>query len=482
MIIIRSDSSFEIGTGHIMRCLVLADLLTEMGLKTHFVCRDLPGNISSKIQEQGFSLTLLPPTASENEEVKQINEMNPDWVVVDHYGLDAAWEKNFSGTCKIFVIDDLANRPHQSNVLLDQNYHKNLHLYQDLVPGDCRLYVGCEFALLRKSVMAAAQIKKKNNSILCFFGGTDFTGEGLKLAKVLTGLKSEYHFNLVIGKNNVHFKELTSLQSPNFTVLVEPHDWESLLAESFLYFGSGGTVTWERFFLGVPGVVVSVAENQEKIAEELAVDGLQLYWGKASDLSYNDVVLRLMKVAADKDLLKQIAERGAKKVRPVPVEILKMWFAGPTKGFSLKPATMEHLQFLFELRNDESTRKMFRNQDPVKLEDHKQWLEKKLKDRSSRLYVGYSDSLPCGQFRVDADHQTSVSIDPAFRGKGLGEKLISEGTKMFFLENPNVQFLKADIKNENIGSVKSFKAAGYRELNDSGAEPGYFRLTCENKG
>ncbi|MGZ3691962.1 MAG: UDP-2,4-diacetamido-2,4,6-trideoxy-beta-L-altropyranose hydrolase [Pseudobdellovibrio sp.] len=480
MIVIRCDSSFEIGTGHIMRCLTLAESLRSLGLKVHFVCRNLKGNISEQISQAGFPLSLIGENSPPEKEL--ILALNPDWLVVDHYQIDKKWELDYKDKCRIFVVDDLADRGHLADFLLDQNYHREENLYANLVPSECRCYVGPQFCLLKNSVLKASVLRNQRKNVVCFFGGTDFTGETLKLVKALEKIAAPVFFHVVIGPKNVNFAELVGRNGKHFEVLVSPENWEELLSSASLYFGSGGTVTWERLFFNTPGVVVSVAKNQEKIAQDLAQDGLQLYWGRSNEQHYDEVLPRLIKLVEEAVQLDKIRLKSQNCVRPFPELILKMIFEPiGFSEFQVKQTSLQQAEFLLEVRNDELTRNMSKNSRIIQLDDHKKWLSQKLKDQKSRLYTGYFKSEPIGQFRVDADGITGVSLHPKFRGQGLASRLIREGTELFFSENPKVTKLFAEIKPENQASLRSFKSAGYILAGNSVNAEGFLTLTCEKK-
>ena len=164
-IVFRVDSSVDIGSGHLMRCLALAEFLIEQSVKVNFICRALNGNLIDVLKKKNINLTVLSSyqaSAKLNENIllaigvsqekdasDTINALGgakPDWIIVDHYSLDIKWEKMIRPFVKkIFVIDDLANRPHDCDVLLDQNYYQNLNRrYTKLVPLVTKLLLGSQ--------------------------------------------------------------------------------------------------------------------------------------------------------------------------------------------------------------------------------------------------------------------------------------------------------------------------------------------------
>ncbi|MEZ0390722.1 MAG: UDP-2,4-diacetamido-2,4,6-trideoxy-beta-L-altropyranose hydrolase, partial [Pseudobdellovibrionaceae bacterium] len=202
MIAIRCDSSTQMGTGHLIRCLALAEQLREFHPEIHFFCRDLPGHISERAREKGFALTLIAANTSVAEEIKTIQNLSPQAVVVDHYDLDEKWESSFYSKSFVFVIDDLADRKHQCHALVDQNFRfSKENLYSSLLPLDTSLFLGSRFAILRKELLS---LKRKNSAagarkkILCFFGGADSSGEALKLAQALSHYPTDSFFQIVV--------------------------------------------------------------------------------------------------------------------------------------------------------------------------------------------------------------------------------------------------------------------------------------------
>ncbi|HEJ1615562.1 TPA: UDP-2,4-diacetamido-2,4,6-trideoxy-beta-L-altropyranose hydrolase [Pseudomonas aeruginosa] len=296
----RVDASLDIGNGHVMRCLTLASYLRELGGESLFICRDHPGNLISLISDKGFSVNILPvepftPTSEDGYESwlgatqerdsevckKILREFSPDWLVVDHYGLGARWEISVKPFFKyLFVIDDLANRPHVCDVLLDQNLGRKVCDYLGLVPTGCRLLVGVRYALLRPEFPKLRDFSLQRrrqpcvNKLLVTMGGVDQpNATGLVLHALLgSSLPEDCQVSVIMGAN-APWLEKVKLEAARLPwqveVSVNVDDMAQRMASSDLIIGAAGSTSWERCCLGVPSILVVLAENQRIAASAL---------------------------------------------------------------------------------------------------------------------------------------------------------------------------------------------------------------------
>ncbi len=461
MIFIRCDSSTEIGTGHVFRCLALAKQLKQLGHNVEFVCKDLPGNISGTIEANQFGLHLLPSNADDQEFLDR-KAQGRSWLIVDHYKLDFAWEKPLAAKYKVFVIDDLFDRKHHCDVLLNQNYQKTQDAYTQLVPQECLKLLGPQYCLLREEfAQPNHQQKEKSTDALVFFGGGDPTNETHRFLDAAK--EAELNFTVVVSQSHPQLKSIVQMKLPaNITLAVSPTEISKLMLHCRLYFGAGGTMTWERMSMGLPGIVVSIAENQTKIAEDLAADGLQIYLGPKEKIDYRQAIEKIKETLEDKNWLRSTASKNRSLVRAIPKSLLKSIFADPDRLSGLKIADYSEARFLWELRNDPQARKMFVSQEEIPWESHLQWLKKSLSNPNFRIYLGYQQGKPYGQFRVNQDGDTSLSVAQACRGQGLSQVLIQGGSQLYLEEFRTMSTLSAKIKKDNPASRSAFEKAGYR--------------------
>lgn len=317
--VIRADASTSIGSGHVMRCLTLAHRLKkEKNAKVVFVMRVLPGNLIGVVEKQGFEvLKLLPANQKyslngyglwltvpmEVDARQTIDLLQPylrehgcdvvDRLIVDSYALDEQWELMLRPYCReIMVIDDLANRRHDCDILLDQNFYLNKDVrYAGLVPEHCKMLLGPEHALLREEFYEAKKHLRKRDctikNILVFYGGSDLTNETEKAIKALVQLHDEgYNFtaDIITGVSNSRREKIKKICSKYhfFHYYCQVSNMAEFMNKADLMLGAGGSTIWERLYMELPALVTAVAENQVKCCEECGKAGLIDYVGPAN--------------------------------------------------------------------------------------------------------------------------------------------------------------------------------------------------------
>ena len=289
---VRVDSSELIGSGHLMRCLTLAERMCFDGADVHFICRDLAGNLNHLVEERGFALHILPHHTPERS------------LMVDSDALDASWEQKMRPLAsEIFVIDDLANRRHDCDFLLDQNFYRDLqHRYDDLVPEKCKLLLGPRYALLRQEFYEVkARLVPRDGSlrrILVFYGGSDATCETEKAIHALLQLQlPSVVVDVVVGGSNLRRTQIEDLCVAHdfLHYHCQVSNMAELMANADLCLGAGGTTTWERCFLGLPAIVTAVAENQIQICEDCAAARYICYLGRWDEVTVGDIAAAVQK-------------------------------------------------------------------------------------------------------------------------------------------------------------------------------------------
>lgn len=329
----RVDASVEIGTGHIMRCLTFADSLKENGVKSTFICRELEGNLNELIEKRKYKVCRLPVygnsmqifdqelDAQQTLSILGNEKTDVDWIIADHYLIDISWESHIRPFVKkIMIIDDLADRFHDCDILLDQNYFSNLERrYDGLVPSFCKKLLGPKFALLRPEFLKTREILKSRDGcirrVLVFFGGSDPTHETEKVIEAFKKInRTDIIIDVVVGTanpNRVKIKELCRLHS-NFNFYLQVENIAELMTQADLAIGSGGATTWERCFLGLPTITIIIAENQKETTNTLAEN--QAIWnlGWYHEVSVDVLVSAINKAIDNRDKIRNLGIQAYK--------------------------------------------------------------------------------------------------------------------------------------------------------------------------
>ncbi len=303
----RVDASLLIGSGHVMRCLTLADALRAKGAQCHFICRAHPGHLFDIIHQRGYMINALAAPvqqaqaaiknsaatdpnqqelsahtawlgatwqADAQETAAVLETLKPDWLVADHYALDQRWEDALTTPYgQLLVIDDLADRPHQCQLLLDQNLGRVSQDYAGLVPAECQVLSGPYYALLRPeyAMLRSYSLQRRQQPelrcILVSMGGVDLpnaTGQVLQALKACA-LPQDCCISVVMGTQApwLHQVREQARDMPLPTeVLVNISDMAQRMADSDLAIGAAGGTSWERCCLGLPTLLVVLAQNQ----------------------------------------------------------------------------------------------------------------------------------------------------------------------------------------------------------------------------
>jgi UDP-2,4-diacetamido-2,4,6-trideoxy-beta-L-altropyranose hydrolase len=330
-ILVRTDASVEIGSGHLMRCLTLADQLRCEGAEVAFICRDLHGGMFDLLSARGYRFAKLPLAevekvtqqydASEtNKAAVQLFPDGVDWLVVDHYQLDAGWERVLRPCArKLMVIDDLANRPHDCDLLLDQNYYKDMERrYESLVPKGCITLLGPKYVLLRPEFATARQRLRVRDGtvrhILIFFGGSDSTNQTRKaLDAVKLIARPEISVDVVVGAGNPYRNEIQSLcnemASTQFHCQVS--NMAELIGAADIAVGAGGATTWERCSLALPTLTIVFAENQLQTTLDLEQMGATKFLGWADEITATDLARAIERFIESPAQLNRLSERAS---------------------------------------------------------------------------------------------------------------------------------------------------------------------------
>lgn len=501
-VVFRTDASLDIGIGHVMRCLTLAEAMRTQGENCHFICREHPGHLLDNIRNRGFAVSALhkckpdahpldetgEPLAHANwlgcdwgADARQTGEilstLKPDWLVVDHYALDSRWESALRAHYgRLLVIDDLADRPHACDLLLDQNLGRAAADYVNLVPEHCTVLAGPRFALLRPEFAALREYSLQRrrlaalSHLLITMGGVDqqnATGQVLEALKSCP-LPADCKVTVVMGSKApwlAQVREIAATMPWPTEVRVDIADMAQVMADSDLAIGAAGSTSWERCCLGVPTLLVPIAENQKSGALALSASGAVISFQGMREVESRLVEeLTLLESGQRLKLMVDAAAsicdgRGCDRM----VSVLR-YLSG--ERLMLRRADKSDAKLLYQWANDPVTRGNAFNTEPIDWRTHQSWFRNKLENTEGCLIIiaSLSTAMPCGQVRFERDEDGSWVIDyslaPEFRGMRLGRPLLANALR-FLAEVVANATVVGKVKAGNTPSRRIFESLGF---------------------
>ena len=483
---IRVDASVDMGVGHLMRCLALADAMQDRGSEITIISRYMPAALIAQVTGRGHQFFLQDTQDEGQESVAHWNvEFDIlqtldilgrvgrfDVMIVDHYALDYKWEQVVRQMVDlIVVIDDLADRRHECDVLIDQNCYPDLELrYDALVPSACVKLLGPKYAMLRSEFESARQTPDSRDGsvrrILIFFGGTDAGGETIRSLQVLKEIaRHDIALDVVVGAANTRALEVKALCShmENTHFHCQVDNMSVLMENADLCIGAGGTTTWERCCLGLPAIVIAIADNQRPGAEELARRGVVIYLG-SSENSAVPVLKDAINLALHNPyLLTSLTEKGralidGRGLQRVLKNILR-------EKIEIREVVKADCDAIFQWRNHVETRRNSFDQAPLSKETHDAWFFNSLLNPDRKILIGAVRGDPVGVLRYDLQaHSAMVSIYlvPGKTGKGYGASLLRAARLWLHEERPEIRILEAHIREGNAASIAVFGEDGFK--------------------
>jgi len=458
-----------------------------------FICRDLEGNQGRLVGDLGFELFYLSSKSKEGNQniantgyghwlpVTELEDaadtqsivekhMNVR-LIVDHYSLGFAWEKALKAmVLEIIVIDDLRGRRHYCDYFINPSIIEfDNSTFQDTLPAACTQILGPKYSLLDPSYSALNIVRRNNQpadvkNIFISFGGIDRDGWTCKILEILSLDKfKHYNLEIVVGGGFDSLDHLKVLAAARGRVKIhyQISNVQDVISKCDIAIGAGGTMSWERLCLGVPSVILGIAENQYEMVNELLAKGLCVGTAAAQNAS-QDYVLFLIRYLIDNLSLRQaISDNGkqyidGKGLQRV-VNILSVAF------FKFRDVSMKDAESIFQWRNHESVASVSTTRNTsFDFQDHLIWLKSTLKDKNKILVIAEVNGAPAGVCRFDLLDSTAViSIYSVPNDKKYGG-LIKAASSWFFANFPKIQHIRAKVLADNGSSQRSFVNANYQ--------------------
>jgi UDP-2,4-diacetamido-2,4,6-trideoxy-beta-L-altropyranose hydrolase len=449
----------------------------------------MPDHLQNMIKERGYLFHRLssPSTESDTqllghahwlgtsqcadaaETVKVLSCQLWDWLIVDHYALDNQWESPLRSCAeRIMVIDDLGDRVHDCDILLDQNFYLDMYdRYSSKVPPACKLMLGPIYALLGpdfKMLRDESKVcKEKVERVLIFFGGVDLLNNTSRAIRVLASLRHlGLHVDVVIGAQHPKREEIESqCANLNFSCHIQTNKMAELMSSSDIAIGAGGISTWERCCLGLPSLVISAAENQRKQLSDAACEGL-LYAPDMVELDEISLSTHVQALIENKSLRAMISANGMRSVDGLGV--MRVVSNLEISGIEMRSAVKEDARNLFEWRNHEFIRTASRSSQSIEWTEHQAWFNEILTCPDSSLLIGTLNESKIGVVRYDYvgnEAEISIYLNPELLGSGFGAGLLKSAEHWLRLHKHDIKSVVAYVLGHNVRSAKFFTSAGY---------------------
>jgi UDP-2,4-diacetamido-2,4,6-trideoxy-beta-L-altropyranose hydrolase len=469
----RVAATAQIGGGHVARCLTLADAFAQRGAACSFFVNGAAARAVPLLARTRHAVVTADTTEDLLRAATRAGNVKFDWMVVDDYRLSAPDEAAFRRVAKkIFVVDDLADRPHDCDVLLDSTLGRTSETYAGLVPRNAKVLAGAQFAPLRSEFFAARprtlirrQATKVPSRLLVSFGLVDPEGVTGEAVEALLSAFPDLAIDAVLAPRAASLGQVEKLARThkNLRLHVDPPSMAALMSDADLALGAGGSTAFERACLALPTVAIVLASNQTALAGNFAAAGAQVAIPKDGAVWRRTVealraLIRDHAVWEDMCLKASRICDGLGARRAALIAISERTRAGG--NVSLRPACWDDVDRLFEWQSAPGARTYSSDPSPPKRPQHEAWLKGKLANPNCVLTIVEFDGDPVGVLRFDrrlnGSFMVSILISTSYHGAGIGLAAMRAGAVLL-----SGHTLWAVIDDRNAASIRMFANAGF---------------------
>jgi len=481
-LLIRTDANTAIGTGHVMRCIALAQAWLDAGGRADFTMAESTAAIRARIQAESYDAFTIASEPGSPDDLRQtialMRQGKYEWIAVDGYQFGGEYQRGLKAAgFKILFLDDYGHSDHYSaDLVLNQNISAVPELYANREP-QTRLLLGPRYALLRREFSAWSSwqhtIVSVCRRVLITMGGSDQANvtaiaiEALDLAKI-----EELEATVIVGGSNPHLDELKDLVARSrqkITLLKNVSNIGELMAAADIAISAAGTTCWELCLLGLPALLIDSADNQTALAKELHRRGCAIHIGDRTILSWT--IAEKLEALAENLFQRQLLSKASRQLvdGKGAMRVVSVLRGKPI--LRLRPLRSDDRRLLWEWANDPEVRSASFSTEAIPWETHVAWFDEKLRAAQNSkstdvIFIAEDEeSNALGQIRlgtrVDGDWEVDVSVAKPMRGLRLGTELIERSLQEIYSSYGTAR-VHALIKPESIASLKSFERAGFR--------------------
>ena len=477
---IRTDADSKIGTGHIMRCIALAQAWQDQGSEVTFISHCESEALRERIQIEGFRFISLDHVCPDSSDVmntlsilKNERADQKPWLVLDGYQFTPEYQKAIrEAGVRLLVIDDMNHLSHyHADILLNQNIHTPDLKYR--CDADTTLLLGSRYVLLRREFLKyqdfKRQIPDRAKNILVTLGGADPDNVTLKVIEALKLLNEpNIAVRIIIGPANPHQETLQkTIVSDDFKaeLLINPPNMPELMAWADMAVSAGGSTCWELAFIGVPSIIIILSENQAAVVEYLLNKKAVLKLGIFAECSKEHIRDACKTLIGSSIARASLSQQSTTLINGLgPNHVIK---SININNITLREVTDLDRELIWQWANDEETRKASYSQAHISWDEHIRWFNSVQRQKNHRFYIANNGSKkPVGQIRFALDGKDAIvsfSVSPESRRRGYAKEILITAAKKLFNET-NIEQISAYVKSENMLSLRVFQKAGFRMM------------------
>lgn len=478
-LIIRADASIAMGTGHVMRCVALAQAWQDEGGECIFAVAEASPVLKERVRSEKFEFATVSASPGTPQDATQLVELarahHARWIVVDGYQFDVEYQRALKAAgLKLLVVDDTGHAgAYVADLVLDQNAHATEDLYQQR-ESYTRLLLGSRYAMLRREFKPwggwKREIVRIGRKVLVTVGGTDPDNVTLRVIDALRLLAQDnLEATIVVGGGNPHgdcLEQEVHGAGGAIRLLRSTFDMPKLMADADVAISAAGTTCWEMCFLGLPSVLIDVAENQTPVAQELDCQGIAIHAGSSQDVTPENIAAQLKSLLASKE--RRVAMSGRARRLLDGSGAKRVISAMQNTNLGLRRVEEADCRLLWEWANEPEVRSASFSSAPIPWCEHREWFTKKLGDERILMLIATDEQgVPVGQVRFERTNNREADIDisitPERRGSGLGARLIEKAVQAAF-EQTDLVRVHGVVKAGNRASAKAFERAGFRNV------------------
>ena len=484
-VLFRCDASPEIGGGHVMRCLTLAQELMQRGAECSFACSSETPAVIPQLENSPYRIVTLKEPLHPEELIATSG--SHDAMVIDHYALGAEYERAARSIARrIMVIDDLADRAHDCDLLLDQTYGRKAAEYSGLVPPDAKVLTGTRYALLRPEfaqARPAALIRRATGNqvkhVFVSLGMTDLGSFTFGTVQAVRRALPDADITVALGHAAPSLARVQAMarEDAGLSVFVDHDDVCSLMTRADLAVGAAGGSAWERCCLGLPTVMLVLADNQRLIASNLSNAGAAIRCGHTPE----EIEAAVRQLASNREEMADMMMAAAAVCDGHGAKLAAHQLLGSGSAPVVRPARAEDALLAWCWRNDPMTRAASLNTAAIPWDDHVRWWNEKSAQKDCLILIAELDGTPSGIVRFDqmvdiTQWRVSIALNPLARGHGLGGGILAAAIACFSAQHPNAALI-AEIRQDNLASRRVFEHNGFAADHSAGDVSRYRKVT-----